>query len=136
MDDHKYFPLADKAEDVEIRYANAAKICRDADLPSNVSLRRILQMISWVSCSENGNNVPLEVSQSGAYHLLIPRWADRLEAVGAIVVVRCYRYNQEKGARHFAVHRHLAPPRPRMCFVLPNRNDSMPTCTAGAGVMT
>ena len=98
MDDHKYFPLADKAEDVEIRYANAAKICRDADLPSNVSLRRILQMISWVSCSENGNNVPLEVSQSGAYHLLIPRWADRLEAVGAIGVVRCYRYNQEKGA--------------------------------------
>ena len=98
VDDRKYFPLAKKTEDVEIRYANAAKICSDADLPSNISLRRILQMISWASCSENGNNVPLEVSESDAYHLLIPRWADRLEAVGAIGVVRCYRYNQEKGA--------------------------------------
>ena len=58
----------------------------------------ILKMISWVSCSENGNTVPEEVKQNHSYHLLIPRWADRLEAVGKRGVIRCYQYNQEKGA--------------------------------------
>ena len=98
VDDRKYFSVDVKLEDLESRYANATKICHDADLPDSICLRRILQMISWVSCSENGNGIPSEVSDSDAYHLLIPRWADRLEAVGAIGVVRCYRYNQEKGA--------------------------------------
>ena len=97
-DDRKYFPADGEAEDLESRYSNATKICHDADLPGSICLRRILRMISWVSCSENGNSVPPEISDSDAYHLLIPRWADRLEAVGAIGVVRCYRYNQEKFA--------------------------------------
>ena len=66
-------------------------------------------MISWVSCSENGNTVPNEVRDTDAYHLLVPRWADRLEAVGKVGVVRCYRYNQEKGAPLHSA----ASPRPR-----------------------
>ena len=98
VDDRKYFPVDREAEDLESRYTNACTICHDADLPGSICVRRILQMISWVSCSENGNSIPAEVSDSGAYHLLIPRWADRLEAVGAVGVVRCYRYNQESGA--------------------------------------
>jgi uncharacterized protein len=97
-DDRKYFPIEHEDDDLENRYVNAAKICHDANLPATICLRRTLQMISWVSCSQNGNSVPLEVSDSDAFYLLIPRWADRLEAVGAIGVVRCYRYNEEKGA--------------------------------------
>jgi hypothetical protein len=30
----------------------------------------VLQMISWVSCSKNGNCVPSCIKTSGAYHLL------------------------------------------------------------------
>ena len=54
-------------------------------------------MIGLVGCSENGNAVPERIRVSGHYHFLIPRWSDRLEAVGAVGVVRCYQYNQEKG---------------------------------------
>jgi uncharacterized protein len=59
------------------------------------TIDNVLQMISWVSCSKNGNRVPSSIKTSGDYHLLIPRWADRLEAVGAVGVVRCFQYNQE-----------------------------------------
>ena len=90
VDDHKYFPDGGS----ELR--NARDLCRRAGVPP-ASVDRILAMIRWVGCSENGNRVPPEVEASGAYHLLIPRWSDRLEAVGAIGVVRCYRYNEEHG---------------------------------------
>ena len=55
-------------------------------------------MIKWVGCTENGNSIPPEIQQTNEYHLLIPRWSDRLEAVGCIGVVRCYQYNREIGA--------------------------------------
>ena len=54
-------------------------------------------MISLVSCSENGNHVPSRILEENEFHLLIPRWSDRLEAVGTKGVVRCYQYNQESG---------------------------------------
>lgn len=75
---------------------NARKICAKAGISAD-STARIATMIQWVGCSENGNRVPSEVESSSSYHLLIPRWADRLEAVGRIGVVRCYQYNQERG---------------------------------------
>mmetsp|Transcript_28268 Transcript_28268/g.32933 ORF Transcript_28268/g.32933 Transcript_28268/m.32933 type:complete len:294 (-) Transcript_28268:27-908(-) len=103
MDDKKYFP-----DTCHRDYLNARAILKrlgigttddkhDNDNNSNDSHERILKMISWVGCSENGNSVPKEVHDTEDYHLLIPRWADRLEAVGASGVVRCYQYNQEKG---------------------------------------
>jgi len=121
VDDHKYFEHGSGH-----RYANATKICRAANVPSDViRIERILKMISWVGCSENGNTVPDEVASNETYHLLIPRWADRLEAVGAVGVVRCYMYNQEKGAPLFSAE----SPRPQCSdevwkLATPNRFDA------------
>lgn len=94
VDDKKYFPTSPRGE-----YPNASNILESVGIVRNSeSHKRVLKIISWVGCSENGNKVPDEVKESGDYHLLIPRWADRLEAVGARGVVRCYQYNQEKGS--------------------------------------
>uniref|UniRef100_A0A7S3VGP3 Non-haem dioxygenase N-terminal domain-containing protein n=1 Tax=Chaetoceros debilis TaxID=122233 RepID=A0A7S3VGP3_9STRA len=95
MDDKKYFPDTRPGD-----YPNASAILEAVGIThddDSGSHERILKMISWVGCSENGNSVPEEIEDAETYHLLIPRWADRLEAVGARGVVRCYQYNQEKG---------------------------------------
>lgn len=91
VDDRKYFPENGESK------RNARALCDQAGL-ARESTERIIAMIGWVGCSENGNSVPAAVASSQAYHLLIPRWADRLEAVGAIGVVRCYQYNRESGS--------------------------------------
>jgi uncharacterized protein len=92
VDDSKYFSLNPMDP-----YPNAAKIMTAARVPE-ASRPIILEMISLVSASVNGNRVPdfIKNGHEDLYHLLIPRWSDRLEAVGAIGVVRCYQYNQEK----------------------------------------
>jgi uncharacterized protein len=94
VDDSKYFPQ-------HANYENARSLLTDTrteGVPNvDVNVDSILEMIGWVSCSKNGNRVPPKVLQNEAYHFLIPRWADRLEAVGTIGVVRCYQYNQEHG---------------------------------------
>ena len=97
VDDKKYFPGTHPGT-----YPNASAILESIGVgrkAGNIdsSHERIIKMISWVSCSENGNSVPEEVDTSGGYYLLIPRWADRLEAVGCKGVVRCYQFNQERG---------------------------------------
>lgn len=103
VDDHKYFPDPhqdsqndDTDTDAEYRlYPNATHIMSSlGGLPPR-SCTRILRMISWVSCSSNGNSVPPSIQACSHYHLLIPRWSDRLEAIGARGVVRSYRYNRE-----------------------------------------
>jgi len=99
-------------------YPNALELLREANIPEP-SHEPILFMIDAVSCSKNGNSVPSRVDGGGGgsddgnddndddddddnedvcanYHLLIPRWSDRIEAVGARGVWRCYQYNQEK----------------------------------------
>lgn len=78
-------------------FPNAVQIMTDAGVPAS-SVDTVLTMISWVSCSKNGNNIPECIRATGYYHRLIPRWADRIEAVGARGVWRCYQYNQEQGA--------------------------------------
>ena len=90
VDDSKYFSLNPMDP-----YPNAANIMIAAQVPES-SRPIILEMISLVSASVNGNQVPEFIKKDELYHLLIPRWSDRLEAVGAIGVVRCYQYNQEK----------------------------------------
>ena len=88
VDDSKYFPRQNSD------FENARSILIASNVNAS-SIRQVLEMIDLVSCSKNGNHVPDWIGESGAYHLLIPRWADRLEAVGAIGVVRCYQYNVE-----------------------------------------
>jgi uncharacterized protein len=87
VDDKKYFPNHEN-------YENARSILKASNVP-NDSCGKIVHMIQLVSCSANGNHVPQDIIDEGAFHLLIPRWADRLEAVGAIGVLRCYQYNRE-----------------------------------------
>jgi uncharacterized protein len=89
-DDTKYFPE-------HAAYENAREILCAASVPEP-SCERVVKMISLVSCSKNGNHVPDDIKKSGEYSLLIPRWADRLEAVGAVGLVRCFQYNQEHGS--------------------------------------
>eukprot|EP00978_Attheya_sp_CCMP212_P011825 scaffold29367_cov53-Attheya_sp.AAC.1 len=88
-DDHKYFPKHEHHE-------NARMIMEKAEVLTE-SILPILEMIDLVSCSQNGNSVPASILEKEEYYRLIPRWSDRLEAVGAIGVVRCYQYNQELG---------------------------------------
>ena len=90
VDDSKYFPN-------HTDFENARSILKDAQVDQSETIQGVLLMIGLVSCSKNGNNVPESIIQNQDYHLLIPRWADRLEAVGAIGVVRCYQYNTEHG---------------------------------------
>lgn len=87
VDDSKYFPNNEKKE-------NARTILEKAGIPSS-SVDLIVQMIGWVSGSTNGNKVPSIIQETGNYRWLIPRWADRLEAVGVRGVVRCYLYSVE-----------------------------------------
>jgi uncharacterized protein len=96
VDDPKYFYQQQKQQHGGNNYDNARQILQAARMPLD-SLDRIVDMIRWVGCSQNGNRVPDIVQASDQYHLLIPRWADRLEAVGATGVVRCYQYNTEHG---------------------------------------
>lgn len=88
VDDKKYFPLTPAGT-----FPNAKTILESIGVTDS---SRILEMISWVGCSENGNSVPDFVCDTEEYHWLIPRWSDRLEAVGARGVVRCFQYTREK----------------------------------------
>jgi hypothetical protein len=88
VDDRKYFPNTPDGT-----YPNAECILQSVGVQDS---SRILNMISWVGCSENGNTIPESIVRSEEYHWLIPRWADRLEAVGERGVIRCYQYTQER----------------------------------------
>jgi len=87
VDDRKYF-------DQHTNHENARNIMLQVKIPPS-HLVTILEMIQLVSCSTNGNHVPAYIQENCLHHLLIPRWSDRLEAVGAIGVVRSYQYNKE-----------------------------------------
>jgi uncharacterized protein len=106
VDDHKYFPRHHHHENARALLSRAYPV--SFLLPENEDedyiIAPILQMIDLVSCSANGNHVPECIVRHGDYHWLIPRWADRLEAVGAIGVVRCYQYNLEHEYPLCSVH--------------------------------
>lgn len=112
LDDHKYFPQRKSTlneQPLQSTYPNALSLLSKLD--PKLSLKRkthILYLISLVSCSQNGNSVPSDISSSQSHHLLIPRWADRLEAIGSIGVVRCYQYNKERNHKISS----LSSPRP------------------------
>ena len=59
----------------------------------------ILQMISYVSTSSNGNVIP-EPAKTKPW-LLIPRYADRLEALGSIGLIRCWQFTKYVNKPYF-----------------------------------
>jgi len=96
-DDRKYFgsPLkkpGQSSSKLLEAFPNADSLLRAAGATREIS-EEVLRMISWVSCSVNGNSAPPETLAEP--ELLWPRWADRLEATGEIGIVRCWEYNCE-----------------------------------------
>jgi uncharacterized protein len=95
-DDHKYFKEGS---------SNAAnimsKVFKDqTDFTDSSNIEsEVLEMISYVSASVNGNTVPEKAKSDPS--LLWPRLCDRLEAIGVIGAVRCYQYNKEVEAPLF-----------------------------------
>lgn len=80
-DDSKYWKTND--------YSNARMIIRE----SNPGLEsEVVKMISLVSASVNGNNIPGDVPRFYLY----PRYADRVEALGAVGIERCWIYTVKK----------------------------------------
>jgi uridine phosphorylase/HD superfamily phosphodiesterase len=79
IDDGKFFSTQN--------YANARKLL--SRLPEE-KIEEVVKMVSWVSSSVNGDSVPEECLEKP--YMLYPRHADRLEAIGAVGVLRCYRY--------------------------------------------
>lgn len=88
-DDRKYFPDCPKNT-----YPNARRMMEEVGASEEV-VGDAVEMISYVSCSANGNSVPSRAEKEPEW--LWPRWADRLEAAGEVGVVRCWQYNTEKG---------------------------------------
>jgi len=91
-DDHKFFKTS-------LNFDNAKKICEEV-VPDSLETKeeiisQVVQMISFVSASANGNSVP-EVSRSDPTFLW-PRYCDRLESIGVVGAVRCYLYSLESG---------------------------------------
>ena len=106
VDDHKYFPTTSTSPE---SYQNARAIMASLGAAMNTPETQqlvtttieeikefVIIMIDLVSCSTHGNSVPEYIVQGSLFHYLIPRWSDRLEAVGVIGVVRCYQYNKAK----------------------------------------
>lgn len=91
VDDEKYFP----PKSISCRLPNATAIMENVRVP-RMHWDTICFMIDQVSCSNNGNRIPDRIEKSGHYHLLIPRWADRVEAVGAKGALRCFQYTREQ----------------------------------------
>jgi uncharacterized protein len=79
-DDGKFFPN-------NKNYENATEILQAY---SEEERTLALQMIGLVSCSRNGN----QTSQDIPLWMFIPRWCDRLEAMGEIGIKRCQIYNE------------------------------------------
>lgn len=82
IDDRKFFNTTN--------YDNARQIIRDIGYENLEDL--IIKMITYVSSSKNRNDVTDECKQNP--WLLIPRYCDRIEAIGIIGLERTYRYTK------------------------------------------
>jgi uncharacterized protein len=93
IDDGKYFPD-------NYNYENAVEILNNINSStqelSDTDINDIIEMISWVSSSKNGDNIPDKAI--GKEYLLYPRYADRLEALGIIGLERTLHYTLKRTA--------------------------------------
>jgi uncharacterized protein len=83
-DDRKFFPE-------HKNYENLRKILQQTG-KSNEFIEKVVYMVSIVSASKWGDKIPDEVK--GKEWMLIPRYADRIEAIGIIGVERCHTYTK------------------------------------------
>lgn len=89
IDDSKYFKNPN--------FDNARQIMLSTGLDHD-NVEKVIEMISWVSSSKNGDRIPEKVSSSGKYYMLYPRYADRLEALGIIGLVRTLDFTLKEKA--------------------------------------
>ena len=86
-DDHKFFPANDD-------YQNLRSILQsELETSRREFIDLVVNMVSLVSSSTNGDTIPDDIHAESSYWKLIPRYADRLEALGVIGIVRCRKYN-------------------------------------------
>jgi uncharacterized protein len=79
-DDRKFFPN-------NKNYENVREILKGEN---QEFIDGIIKMIDLVSSSKNGDNIPDGMLE----WMLIPRYADRLEAIGLIGIKRCWKYGK------------------------------------------
>ncbi|MDE2100891.1 MAG: HD domain-containing protein [Patescibacteria group bacterium] len=83
-DDRKFFPTHKDYEN--------ARATLKALFPDIEDL--VVKMITYVSASSNRNEIPAVIQKDPSLlWMLVPRWADRLEATGYVCIVRCWDYN-------------------------------------------
>lgn len=83
-DDRKFFPT-------NTNYENLRYVLRNK---SSDFVNLVITMVKLVSSSNNADNVPDFVI--GKEWMLIPRYADRIEALGISGIERCLQYNKTK----------------------------------------
>lgn len=83
-DDHKFFPT-------HTNYENLRNILKQT-YKNEDEINQIVFMVSIVSASKWGDKIPDDVIDKE--WMLIPRYADRIEAIGLIGIERCYIFNQ------------------------------------------
>jgi len=91
-DDRKLFPG-------NVNYENARDILNKSQIFDDDEINMIIRMIDLVSASKNKDNIPSDVI--GNEWMLIPRYADRLEAFGKIGVQRTIEYTTEVGMEFY-----------------------------------
>jgi uncharacterized protein len=82
-DDRKFFPMHTKNENLRLVLFDKTPEFVDS----------VIYMVDLVSSSKNGDSIPPEIV--GQEWKLIPRYADRLEAIGLIGIERCYIYSKK-----------------------------------------
>jgi uncharacterized protein len=81
-DDYKFFKNNDK-------YFNLKNIMLDCG-NSDEEIEIVIKMVDLVSSSKNRDNIPIDIP----LWYVIPRYADRIEAIGLIGIIRCAQYNK------------------------------------------
>ena len=97
IDDRKYFPNS-------LDYDNARYILSKITGFTQQDIDIIIKMISWVSSSNNGDRIPVELIGNDIHIYLIPRYADRLDALGYYGLYRTLHYTLKVGDMLFNEH--------------------------------
>ncbi|ANB50270.1 hypothetical protein [Powai lake megavirus] len=99
VDDNKIFPNSVDYQNARTILDNVFQIfdyfTLNFDLSYDEFKTNIIQLISLVSCSKNGDDEPPEK------WMAIPRDADRLEAIGEIGIQRCLEYTNHIGLPYY-----------------------------------